>query len=553
MKILILGGYGVFGGRLVELLSDTPELTLLVCGRNEAKAAAFCRSVSAKATLFPLGLDRAEIAEALETHTPDIVVDASGPFQQYRGDPYGVVSACIAARTHYLDFADAADFVFGVSQFDAAAKAAGVAVLSGVSSFPVLTAAVLRELSNGMTMTTVKGGIAPSPYAGIGLNVMRAVVSYAGGPVKLVRNGHMTTARGLCESMRYTIAPPGRLPLRNIHFSLVDVPDLQVLPAEVVSIKDIWMGAGPAPEILHRVLNVLAKLRSGLSLPSLEPLSPLFYRVLNLMKFGEHRGGMFVHVEGLKEGKPYERSWHLLAEGDDGPYIPSMAIEALIRKWLKGETPAPGARPATRALTLADYDLLFQNRAIYWGVREQPMESQTLYQRILGPAFDCLPQQLQKLHGKRESRIWTGEAKVEAGQNFFSRFVAAFFGFPQIAGYVNVEVNFRPDETGEVWERNFNGKIFRSYQEAGTGKNECLLTERFGAVTVGLALVIKDSELHLIPRRWTFFGLPLPSFLLPNGASFECEKDGVFNFNVTIKAPIIGRIVAYQGWLKPRE
>ena len=42
MKILILGGYGVFGGRLARLLADRPDLELLICGRNLAAAAAFC-------------------------------------------------------------------------------------------------------------------------------------------------------------------------------------------------------------------------------------------------------------------------------------------------------------------------------------------------------------------------------------------------------------------------------------------------------------------------------------------------------------------------------
>lgn len=551
LKILILGGYGVFGGRLVELLSDLSELTLLICGRSEKKAAAYCRSVSSKAMLVPVGLDRGDVANALDNFTPDLVVDASGPFQKYHGDTYGVVKACISARTHYLDFSDSADFVFGVSQFDAAAKAAGVAVLSGVSSFPVLTAAVLRELSSDMTVTTVKGGIAPSPYAGIGLNVMRAVVSYAGGPVKLVREGRYAQARGLCETMRYTVAPPGRLLLRSTHFSLVDVPDLRVLPAEFPSITDIWMGAGPVPEILHRMLNILARMRARFGLPSLEPLSPLFYRVLNLMKFGDHRGGMFVHVEGVKDGRTCEKSWHLLAEGDDGPYIPSMAVEAIVRKWVKGETPAPGARPATKALELSDYDALFQGRDITWGIRTSTEDSQSLYQKILGDAFNMLPPQIQALHRERDARIWGGEAEVEGGENLISRLVATLFGFPRKAGHANVKVEFCPDETGEMWERNFNGKIFRSYQTAGTGKYAHLLTERFGAVTVGLALVIKNDELHLVPRRWTLLGFPLPIFLLPNGASFECEQDGVFNFNVTIKAPLIGRVVAYRGWLKP--
>ena len=41
MKILILGGYGVFGGRLIELLSALPQLEILVAGRSAAKAQGF--------------------------------------------------------------------------------------------------------------------------------------------------------------------------------------------------------------------------------------------------------------------------------------------------------------------------------------------------------------------------------------------------------------------------------------------------------------------------------------------------------------------------------
>ena len=42
MRILILGGYGVFGGRLAELLSDLPEIEIIVCGRDLSRAEAFC-------------------------------------------------------------------------------------------------------------------------------------------------------------------------------------------------------------------------------------------------------------------------------------------------------------------------------------------------------------------------------------------------------------------------------------------------------------------------------------------------------------------------------
>jgi saccharopine dehydrogenase-like NADP-dependent oxidoreductase len=100
-------------------------------------------------------------------------VDASGPFQIYH-DPYRVVRAALARRIGYLDLADGADFVQGIAQFDAQARERGVFVLGGASSFPVLTAAVVRRLARGMTrVDAVSAGIAPSPFAGLGLNVIR--------------------------------------------------------------------------------------------------------------------------------------------------------------------------------------------------------------------------------------------------------------------------------------------------------------------------------------------------------------------------------------------
>jgi hypothetical protein len=41
LKVLIVGGYGIFGGRLVELLENEPKLTLFVAGRSVTKASGF--------------------------------------------------------------------------------------------------------------------------------------------------------------------------------------------------------------------------------------------------------------------------------------------------------------------------------------------------------------------------------------------------------------------------------------------------------------------------------------------------------------------------------
>jgi hypothetical protein len=550
MKVLILGGYGVFGGRLAQLLRDDPDLTLLIAGRDGGKARAFCDALGGRAAAQPLALDRRDIAAALADHRPDLVVDATGPFQAYGKAPYLVPKAAITARVPYLDLADGAEFVAGIPALDAEARRAGVFILAGVSSFPVLTDAVLTEMETRMQVASLTGGIAPSPYAGVGMNVLRAVLSYAGSPVRLWRDGKPGTGIGLGDSLIATVAVPGKVPLHPLRFSLVDVPDLRILPSAHPGVRNLWMGAAPQPRFLHRLLTLLARARSRLPLPSPANLAPLAYQLLNVHPMGEHRGGMFLAAEGTKDGKPARLSWHLLAEGDDGPLIPSMAVALLIGKMRKGAPPAPGARAGIGALTLADYDTAFAGRTITTGWREDRPEP--LYPHVLGPVFSSLPPTLQRLHQPGPRAVWAGTASVTRGRGPLVALVTRAFGFPK-AGEQAVEVTFITDAKGrETWSRRFGTRLMQSTQEAGHGRDQWLIVERFGPFRFALALNWDGNRLHLIPRRWAFGPLPLPRWLMPHGPAWEEEAAGRFRFHVEIILPLVGPVVRYEGWLEPR-
>jgi hypothetical protein len=556
-RVLIVGGYGTFGGRLAMLLADEPRLCLIIAGRSHDKASAFCAALPPGAERIAAAFDRdGELHRQLGALLPDMVVDATGPFQAYGDDPYRLVRACVELGIDYLDLADGSDFVMGIRQFDAAARTRGIVVLSGVSSFPVLTAAVVRALAHGLSrIDAVTAGIAPSPYAGVGLNVIRAIAGYAGKAVSLIRDGRATSGYALTETMRYTIAPPGRLPLRNIRFSLVDVPDLQVIPQEWPSLRSVWMGAGPMPEILHRALNGLAWLVRLRLLPSLAPFAALFYAVIDIVRWGEHRGGMFVAVDGVtRDGKTVTRSWHLLAEGDDGPLIPSMAIAALIRQNLDGKRPATGARPAVRDLELADYDAVFARRAIHTGHREEPSGGDApLYRRLLGAAWSELPAEVRAMHDLHDALVSEGTATVERGRGWLARLAAAIAGFPPPGNDIPVRVSFTRSRDREIWRRDFGGAAFSSIQYAGRWRNDRLLVERFGPLAFSLALVLDGGKLRLVMRGWSLFGLPLPAAWAPRGEAYESAAGGRFHFNVEIRLRFIGLIVAYRGWLAPRR
>ena len=558
MRIAILGGYGVFGGRLAGLLADT-EATLIIAGRSREKAAAFCNRFDAIARLEPAVVDReGDLVETLRNLKPDIIIDATGPFQAYGDNPYTVAQAALELNCDYLDFADGSEFVAGIDKLDEIAKIKGRFVLSGVSSFPVLTAAVVQRLaSDRMAVESIHAGIAPSPYAGVGLNVIRAVTAYAGKGIPVIRDGREIRAYALAESMRYTIAPPGELPLKNILFSLVDVPDLKVLPMLWPNLKTLWIGAGTTPEILHRMLNALSHLVKWRTIKSLEIFAPAFLWVINNFRWGEHRGGMFIEVSGQAAGGgKMVRSWHMLAEADDGPLIPAMAIEAVVRKILGGYRPPPGARACLHELDLSDYEQLFEKRKIRTGVRhhaEPANEQQTpLYKRILAGAFNNLPEQVRHFHEIPPGSVlrWTGRAAVTPPSNVIALAVARLMRFPPPAADIPVSVTVASSDAGEAWTRTFDGKAFSSTHDEGRGKFAGLVVERFGPLAFGLAPVLSNGRLWYVARRWTMFGIPMPMALRPCGETFETSVDGLFQFDVDIKLPLIGRIVHYRGWLE---
>lgn len=554
LRVLIIGGYGTFGGRLARLLADEAGLEIVVAGRSLAKAQAFCAGLSGAAAFVPAQFDRAgDVATQMRVLAPAVAVDASGPFQSYGDAPYRVVQAAIALGIHYIDLADATGFVCGINQFDAAARAAGVFVLSGVSSVPVLNFAAARALSGDMVrVKRLSGGIAPSPLVQVGLNVVRSICAGAGQPFEILHEGKPARAFGLTRSRRFTICPPGSLPLPSIQFCRVDTPDQPLAGQVYPGLREAWMGAGTRPELLLRLLAGLTWLVRWRILPSLAPFASLFWRASQWLLWGEHRGGMFVVVEGVNAaGKPVSRAWHLVAEGDNGPFIPAMASAVIIQKMLAGQVPPAGARPAIAEHELTDFASLFAAKSIVWGITSESLPA-PLYRQVLGEAFERLPAPLQALHDLKGAMVMRGQAQAERGNNPLARLLAIFIGFPKTGKDIPVEVKFTALADGsEIWQRSFAGRSFRSVQSLGRGRWQRMICERFGPVSVALAMVVDGGKLRVIVRHWRFLGLPLPRWLAPGGTTYEFAEGGRFCFHVEIAHPLTGLIVRYRGWLAP--
>ena len=188
----------------------------------------------------------------------------------------------------------------------------------------------------------------------------------------------------------------------------------------------------------------------------------------------------------------------MIAEGDDGPFIPSMAAEAIVRHCLAGRSPAIGARPAATELELADYDRLFARRNIKTGFRETPPAGGAAVSAAAGrglglaaraaadPARPARRNDRRRRRGRR-TRQGLARAPCRSGHGLSARRQRMF---RSRCGFVSTT----DASTGSA---TFAGRSFSSIQEEGQGRFAGLLCERFGPLNAGMALVIEDGRMRL--------------------------------------------------------
>lgn len=347
LTVMIIGAGGVFGSRLVERAAVEPGVRLVLAGRTRATLEALARRVAPDAAIRLIDRDAITTDDLAAV---DLVIDAAGPFQASHDR---VICAALAARIPYVDLADGRDFVASIGVHDSAGKAAGVAVLSGASSVPALSHAVVDALTEQWrAIDTIRIGIFPGNRAPRGLAVVEAILSWAGQPMRSWRNGAWRTVPGWGEAQRWTM-PDGT----RRWASLCDTPDQDLLVSDYAPRRTADFYAGLELGMLHLGLSAAAMLVRWRMLASLRPLArPMRWLADWFVPLGSDQGYMDVQVSGDDAaGAPATARWTLMAAGNRGPFIPTLAALALIRRFRDGPQPTLGARACIGELTLGDF------------------------------------------------------------------------------------------------------------------------------------------------------------------------------------------------------
>jgi hypothetical protein len=368
--IVVIGSTGHFGGRICRRLVDEPNIELVVTSRKEADAARVAMELGAEhssARIRPACLDQhsTSFEDDLRRLNPKIVLHTAGPYQ---GQDYRVAEACASCGSHYIDLADGREFVEGFSCLNETALQRDVLLVSGASTLPGLSSAVVDSLRDRFSQVyTIEISIAPAHQTPRGIGTVSAVLSYCGKPFQVLTDGAWGTKYGW-QDLRVQ-----RYPQLGTRLSgACDVPDLVLLPKYVDGVRTVTFHAALEAPWEQLTLWIMAWLTRLRVVRDWSRYTSTFYRISGrLISLGSDTGGMHIRLTGTdKDRKSKECTWHITAGQNHGPEIPCSPALVLARKLTRDEIPQRGAYACLGLMNLSDFELEVQDLNISWEVAE---------------------------------------------------------------------------------------------------------------------------------------------------------------------------------------
>lgn len=178
----------------------------------------------------------------------------------------------------------------------------------------------------------------------------------------------------------------------------------------------------------------------------------------------------------------------------------------------------------------------------------------SLFRRLLGNALELVPAPLRALHEAGGTRRYEGRARVRAAEGLVARRVARMTGLPTRHGEMPIAVAIEPDGEGEIWTREFPRRDAATFDAARPMRTRlspdgALLREEFGPVTLHFRLEADADGIVWHPVDARAGGMALPVAWVRGIHARESLRDGCYAFDVGARLPMLGHLVAYEGWL----
>lgn len=169
----------------------------------------------------------------------------------------------------------------------------------------------------------------------------------------------------------------------------------------------------------------------------------------------------------------------------------------------------------------------------------------SIYERVMGDNYSKLASPVQRFHrltGRHELHGWVVS---EPPASPLAKLLAVLLGTPTRASNGLIRFELDAQSSQEVWTRHFPSKTMAStLTREGLG-----VVEQLGASRLTFDLAAFEGKLVMRLKALRFFGVPCPSWLMPEVVGEESDVNGRLHFRVRASLPFIGLVAGYQGHL----
>ena len=171
------------------------------------------------------------------------------------------------------------------------------------------------------------------------------------------------------------------------------------------------------------------------------------------------------------------------------------------------------------------------------------------YERVIGEDdWRRLAPVIRAIHSPGEVR---GTLRIRRGTGTLARLLAWLLRLPPPAEAVEVRLVIRSEGDRMQWTRFFGAKQMRTSQQTSPG----LVRESFGPFVIAFRPTRNGIGLDHV-QTWAALGGPrwhvrLPALLSPCVSGSTREEGDAAYLEVEIESPIVGRVIAYDGLVRP--
>jgi hypothetical protein len=326
-RVIVFGGYGVFGSQVARLLAEW-GIPLTIAGRDLRQANAFARELGGHCTGRLADITTlASCRAALDGHT--VAVNCAGPFQSLGSQ---LLEACLEAGCHYTDIGDDRGYNAMVRSFGARFAKHGLSAVFGCSSLPGISGAlalVQRDRSprriERVRVSLLIGNRNPKGYA--------AVRSLLGGLGKSI-----PTPQGASLGFRdrEVVQFPAPFGVRGV-FNF-DAPEYDLFPS-LLETRQVSVKVGFEMQAATYTFALLARLGYAYGNRAASLLD-VAGRLLDRLGCS----GGAVMTELFRDDGSIQRA--ALVAGRDGQRMAALPCALAARDLYEGRVPKPGAATA---------------------------------------------------------------------------------------------------------------------------------------------------------------------------------------------------------------